>query len=139
VEWTIDDFERSYAKKKIPVLCDLKPNQVLSGGLTTCIYRLARHSAGHMKTLLAAGFIDGDCLDHQQNENGGKLGNLVQGFRCRTDPIKAMIRPSTTMYAQGHIAQQLYRQAVMAKITGLKNPVMALGPSAMYSTTSNRR
>ncbi len=56
VEWTIDDFERM--RKKIPVLCDLKPSgQYLAVDL---------HRAGGipqvMKTLLAAGLLHGDCM-----------------------------------------------------------------------------
>src|SRR5688500_1752686 len=56
VEWSIDDFERM--RKKVPVLCDLKP----SGKYLAVDLHKAGGIPQVMKILLKAGLLHGDCL-----------------------------------------------------------------------------
>ena len=56
VDWTIDDFERM--RKKIPVLCNLKP----SGKYLAVDLHKAGGVPAVMKELLTAGLLHGDCI-----------------------------------------------------------------------------
>jgi dihydroxy-acid dehydratase len=124
VAWTIDDFER--VRRKVPVLCDLKPSgQYLAVDL---------HQAGGipavMKVLLDAGLLHGDCMTIT-----GKTvtQNLADVPSLRKD--QQVIRPITDpMYAEGHLAilrGNLSPEGCVAKITGLKNPVIT-GPARVF-------
>ncbi len=124
VVWTIDDFERM--RKKVPVLCDLKPSgQYLAVDL---------HQAGGipavMKVLLEAGLLHGDCMTIS--------GKTVAQTLAEVPPLRAdqnVIKPITDpMYAEGHLAilrGNLAPEGCVAKITGLKNPVMT-GPARVF-------
>jgi len=125
VDWTIDDFER--IRRQVPVLCDLKPSgQYLAIDL---------HHAGGipqvMKTLLAAGLIHGDCITITGKTVAENLADLPDA--PRTD--QTVIRPiGNPMYAQGHLAilrGNLSPEGCVAKITGLKSPVMT-GPARVF-------
>ena len=125
VDWTIDDFER--IRRKVPVLCDLKPSgQYLAIDL---------HHAGGipqvMKTLLAAGLLHGDCITITGKTVAENLAALPDA--PRTD--QTVIRPiNNPMYAQGHLAilrGNLSPEGCVAKITGLKSPVMT-GPARVF-------
>ena len=125
VDWTIDDFER--IRRKVPVLCDLKPSgQYLAIDL---------HRAGGipqvMKTLLAAGLLHGDCITITGKTVAENLAALPDA--PRTD--QTVIRPiGNPMYAQGHLAilrGNLSPEGCVAKITGLKSPVMT-GPARVF-------
>ena len=124
VEWTIDDFER--VRQRTPVLCDLKPSgQYLAVDL---------HRAGGipavMKELLKAGLLHGDCITI--------TGQTVAQNLADIPPLSAeqkVIRPvSHPIYAQGHLAilrGNLSPEGCVAKITGLKNPVIT-GPARVF-------
>ncbi len=124
VDWTIDDFERM--RKQVPVLCDLKPSgQYLAVDL---------HRAGGipavMKVLLNAGLLHGDCMTITGKTMAENLADVpLPG----TD--QQVIRPITEpMYAQGHLAilkGNLSPEGCVAKITGLKSPVMT-GPARVF-------
>ena len=125
IDWTIDDFER--IRRKVPVLCDLKPSgQYLAIDL---------HHAGGipqvMKTLLAAGLLHGDCITITGKTVAENLAALPDAPRAD----QAVIRPiGNPMYAQGHLAilrGNLSPEGCVAKITGLKNPVMT-GPARVF-------
>ncbi|MEO5734348.1 MAG: dihydroxy-acid dehydratase [Rubrivivax sp.] len=125
VEWTIDDFERM--RKKVPVLCDLKPSgQYLAVDL---------HKAGGipqvMKQLLAAGLLHGDCM----TITGRTVAENLADIPDTPASAQRVIRPlSDPMYAQGHLAilkGNLAPEGCVAKITGLKNPVMT-GPARVF-------
>jgi dihydroxy-acid dehydratase len=125
VEWHIDDFERM--RKKIPVLCDLKPSgQYLAVDL---------HRAGGipqvMKMLLNAGLLHGDCL----TISGQTMAEVLKGVPDAPSPDQQVIRPmDKPMYAQGHLAilkGNLSPEGCVAKITGLKNPVIT-GPARVF-------
>jgi dihydroxy-acid dehydratase len=124
VDWTIDDFER--VRQRTPVLCDLKPSgQYLAVDL---------HRAGGipavMKELLKAGLLHGDCMTI--------TGKTVAEVLADIPPLSAeqkVIRPvSDPIYAQGHLAilrGNLSPEGCVAKITGLKNPVIT-GPARVF-------
>jgi dihydroxy-acid dehydratase len=125
VDWSIDDFERM--RRKVPVLCDLKPSgQFLAIDL---------HRAGGipqvMKSLLDAGKLNGDCMTITGKTVAENLADLSEP----TEESRSVIRPvATPLYAEGHLAilkGNLSPEGSVAKITGLKNPVMT-GPARVY-------
>ena len=125
VEWTIDDFER--VRVKTPVLCNLKPSgQYLAVDL---------HKAGGipqvMKMLLSANLLHGDCITITGQTIAEVLKDVPGAPRDDQDVIRPMSNP---MYAQGHLAilkGNLSPEGCVAKITGLKNPVMT-GPARVF-------
>ena len=125
VEWTIDDFER--VRRKVPVLCDLKPSgKYLAVDL---------HNAGGipqvMKTLLAAGLLHGDCLTITGKTIAETLQDIPEVPRADQDVIRPITNPT---YAEGHLAVlkgNLSPEGAVAKITGLKNPVIT-GPARVF-------
>jgi dihydroxy-acid dehydratase len=124
VQWTIDDFERM--RKKVPVLCDLKP----SGRFLAVDLHRAGGIPAVMKVLLGAGLLHGDCI----TITGKTVAeNLADVPALRTD--QEVIRPITQpMYAEGHLAilrGNLSPEGCVAKITGLKNPVIT-GPARVF-------
>jgi dihydroxy-acid dehydratase len=125
VEWTIDDFER--VRKKTPVLCDLKPS-----GKSLAV---ELHKAGGipqvMKILLKAGLLNGDCLTITGQTIEQVLADIPDTPRADQTVIRPIDKP---MYAQGHLAilkGNLSPEGAVAKITGLKNPVMT-GPARVF-------
>jgi dihydroxy-acid dehydratase len=127
VEWSIDDFERM--RKKTPVLCDLKP----SGKYLAVDLHLAGGIPQVMKTLMAAGLLNTDCITITGQTIGEVLNSLNLPDVPRTD--QDVIRPiDKPMYAQGHLAilkGNLSPEGAVAKITGLKNPVIT-GPARVF-------
>ncbi|TMH32505.1 MAG: dihydroxy-acid dehydratase [Betaproteobacteria bacterium] len=125
VDWTIDDFER--IRKKVPVLCDLKPSgQYLAVDL---------HRAGGipqvMKLLLNAGLLHGDCITITGKTVAQNLAEVPDVPRADQDVIRPIAKP---MYEHGHLAilkGNLSPEGCVAKITGLKNPVMT-GPARVF-------
>ena len=125
VDWTIDDFER--VRQKTPVLCDLKPSgQYLAVDL---------HRAGGipqvMKMLLGAGLLHGDCITITGQTIAEVLKDVPAAPRADQTVIRSMSNP---MYAQGHLAilkGNLSPEGCVAKITGLKKPVMT-GPARVF-------
>ncbi|MBA4216578.1 MAG: dihydroxy-acid dehydratase [Proteobacteria bacterium] len=124
VDWSIDDYERM--RKKVPVLCDLKPSgQFLAVDL---------HKAGGipavMKELLKAGLLHGDCITITGKTVAENLAEVPD-----LSPEQQVIRPaSRPIYAQGHLAilkGNLSPEGCVAKITGLKNPVIT-GPARVF-------
>jgi dihydroxy-acid dehydratase len=127
VDWSIDDFERM--RKKIPVLCDLKP----SGKYLAVDLHLAGGIPQVMKTLMAAGLLNTDCITITGQTIGEMLNslNLPDVPRADQDVIRPIDKP---MYAQGHLAilkGNLSPEGAVAKITGLKNPVIT-GPARVF-------
>jgi dihydroxy-acid dehydratase len=125
VEWTIDDFER--IRQKTPVLCDLKP----SGKYLAVDLHRAGGIPQVMKTLLAAGLLNGDCITITGQTIAEVLKDVPDVPRADQDVIRPISNP---MYAQGHLAVlkgNLSPEGCVAKITGLKNPVMT-GPARVF-------
>ncbi len=124
VEWTIDDFER--VRRRTPVLCDLKPSgQYLAIDL---------HHAGGipavMKELLTAGLLHGDCMTITGKTVAENLADVPA-----LSKEQKVIRPvADPIYAEGHLAilkGNLSPEGCVAKITGLKNPVIT-GPARVF-------
>jgi dihydroxy-acid dehydratase len=125
VEWTIDDFER--IRQKTPVLCDLKP----SGKYLAVDLHKAGGIPQVMKTLLAAGLLNGDCI----TISGQTITEVLQDVPAVPRADQDVIRPiSNPVYTHGHLAVlkgNLSPEGCVAKITGLKNPVMT-GPARVF-------
>jgi dihydroxy-acid dehydratase len=124
VDWTIDDFERM--RKKIPVLCDLKP----SGKYLAVDLHKAGGIPAVMKTLLKAGLLHGDCITITGKTVAENLAEIPD-LRADQDVIREVSQP---IYAQGHLAilrGNLSPEGCVAKITGLKSPVMT-GPARVF-------
>ena len=125
VEWTIDDFER--IRQKTPVLCDLKP----SGKYLAVDLHQAGGIPQVMKMLLKAGLLHGDCITISGQTIAEVLKDIPDAPRADQDVIRPIDKP---MYAQGHLAVlkgNLSPEGCVAKITGLKNPVMT-GPARVF-------
>jgi len=125
VEWTIDDFER--VRQKTPVLCNLKP----SGDYLAVDLHRAGGIPQVMKTLLSAGLLHGDCITITGQTIAEVLKDVPDAPRANQDVIRPLSNP---MYQQGHLAilkGNLSPEGCVAKITGLKNPVMT-GPARVF-------
>ncbi|MFM8929361.1 MAG: dihydroxy-acid dehydratase [Betaproteobacteria bacterium] len=124
VHWTIDDYERM--RKKIPVLCNLKP----SGKYLAIDLHRAGGIPALMKEMLKHGLLHGDCMTITGKTVAENLADVPD-----LDPNQDVILPvSKPIYAQGHLAilkGNLSPEGCVAKITGLKNPVIA-GPARVF-------
>ncbi|MDU7588943.1 MAG: dihydroxy-acid dehydratase, partial [Acidovorax sp.] len=118
VEWSIDDFERM--RKKVPVICDLKP----SGRYLAVDLHRAGGIPQVMKVLLNAGLLHGDCMTITGKTIAETLADVPDAPR----PDQDVIRPiDKALYREGHLAilkGNLSPEGAVAKITGLKNPVI---------------
>ena len=124
VEWTIDDFER--VRRRVPVLCDLKP----SGKYLAIDLHHAGGIPAVMKQLLKAGLLHGDCITITGKTVAENLATVPE-LSSTQDVIRPLSRP---MYATGHLAilrGNLAPEGCVAKITGLKSPVMT-GPARVF-------
>ena len=125
VPWSMDDFER--VRVKTPVLCDLKP----SGKYLAVDLHRAGGVPQVMKMLLNAGLLHGDCITISGKTVAEVLKDVPNAPPADQDVIRPFNRP---MYAQGHLAilkGNLSPEGCVAKITGLKTPVMT-GPARVF-------
>mgnify|MGYP001388091246 FL=1 len=125
VDWTIDDFER--VRHKVPVICDLKP----SGKYLTVDFHRAGGVPRVMKLLLDAGLIHGACMTITGRSVAEVLADVPSVPPEGQDVIRSLDR---ALYAEGHLAilkGNLAPEGAVAKITGLKNPVMS-GPARVF-------
>ncbi|MFY7984711.1 MAG: dihydroxy-acid dehydratase [Burkholderiaceae bacterium] len=125
VEWTIDDFER--VRRRVPVICDLKP----SGKYMAIDLHRAGGIPQVMKVLLNAGLLHGDCITITGKTVAENLADVPDAPRADQEVIRTIDNP---MYAQGHLAilkGNLSPEGCVAKITGLKNPVIT-GPARVF-------
>jgi len=130
VAWSIDDFERM--RQRVPVLCDLKP----SGKYLAVDLHRAGGIPQVMKMLLEAGLLHGDCVTITGKTIAETLAGLPAAPRADQDVIRPIAAP---MYAQGHLAilkGNLSPEGAVAKITGLKKPVMT-GPARVFDDESS--
>ena len=127
VPWTIDDFE--VVRQRVPVLCDLKP----SGQFLTVDLHRAGGVPQVMKILLNAGLLHGDCM----TISGKTIAEVLKDVPDQPPAGQQVIRPiSNAMYKQGHLAilkGNLSPEGAVAKITGLKNPVIT-GPARVFDS-----
>jgi len=111
------------------VICDLKPS-----GKYLAVHL---HQAGGipqvMKILLNAGLLHGDCM----TITGKTIAETLRDIPDQPPAGQDVIRPITQpMYAQGHLAilkGNLATEGAVAKITGLKNPVIT-GPARVFNS-----
>jgi dihydroxy-acid dehydratase len=125
VEWTIDDFEM--VRRKVPVICDLKP----SGKYVATDLHKAGGIPQVMKLLLNAGLLHGDCMTITGRTMAEELADVPDVPRADQDVIHTI---DTALYKQGHLAilkGNLSPEGCVAKITGLKNPVIT-GPARVF-------
>jgi dihydroxy-acid dehydratase len=127
VEWTIDDFER--VRRKVGVFCDLKP----SGKYVAVDLHKAGGIPQVMKMLLNAGLLFGDCLTITGKTIAETLRDIPDTPRADQDVIRPFDKP---IYKQGHLAilkGNIAPEGCVAKITGLKNPVIT-GPARVFDS-----
>jgi len=127
VPWTIDDFEA--VRKRVPVLCDLKP----SGKYLIVDFHKVGGIPQVMKMLLNAGLLHGDCITITGKTIAENLKDVPDLPPAGQDIIHTIDKP---MYPQGHLAilkGNLSPEGSVAKITGLKNPVMT-GPARVFDS-----
>ena len=125
VNWTMADFER--IRQRVPVLCDLKP----SGKYLAVDLHRAGGIPQVMKMLLNAGLLHGECLTITGQTVAQSLAQVPDAPASDQHVIRPFDKP---MYAQGHLAVlsgNLATEGAVAKITGLKNPVMT-GPARVF-------
>jgi dihydroxy-acid dehydratase len=125
VEWTIDDFER--VRQRVPVICDLKP----SGHFLAVDFHKAGGVPQVMKLLLNAGLINGDCMTITGQTIAEQLKDILDVPRADQNVIFPLDK---ALYKQGHLAilkGNLSPEGAVAKITGLKNPVIT-GPARVF-------
>jgi dihydroxy-acid dehydratase len=127
VRWTIDDFER--VRRKVPVLCDLKP----SGRFVAVDLHRAGGVPQVLKILLEHGVLHGDCV----TIHGRTMAEMLKDLPAEPRGDQEVIRPwSSPMYREGHLAilkGNLAPEGCVAKITGLKNPVIT-GPARVFDS-----
>ena len=127
VEWTIDDFER--IRQRVPVICDLKP----SGRYVATDLHRAGGIPQVMKLLLDAGLLHGDCITITGKTIAETLAGVPSSPRAGQDVIRPI---DQALYPQGHLAilkGNLSPEGCVAKITGLKNPVIT-GPARVFDS-----
>ncbi|UXU87104.1 dihydroxy-acid dehydratase [Burkholderia sp. S-53] len=125
VDWTIDDFER--IRKRVPVICDLKP----SGQYVATDLHRAGGIPQVLKILLDAGLLHGDCMTITGRTIADELKDVPSVPRADQDVIFPIDR---ALYKEGHLAilkGNLAEDGAVAKITGLKNPVIT-GPARVF-------
>ncbi|MEK6347195.1 MAG: dihydroxy-acid dehydratase [Burkholderia sp.] len=125
IDWTIDDFER--IRKRVPVICDLKP----SGRFVATDLHKAGGIPQVMRILLDAGLLHGDCLTITGKTIEETLRDVPPVPRADQQVIYPIDR---ALYAEGHLAilkGNLAEDGAVAKITGLKNPVIT-GPARVF-------
>jgi dihydroxy-acid dehydratase len=84
-----------------------------------------------MKILLNAGLMHGDCMTITGRTLAEELANVPDSPRADQDVIFPIDKP---MYKEGHLANlkgNLSPEGCVAKITGLKNPVIT-GPARVF-------
>jgi dihydroxy-acid dehydratase len=127
IPWTIDDFET--IRRRVPVLCDLKP----SGRYVATDLHAAGGIPQVLKILLANGLLHGDCM----TITGQTMAEMLKDVPAEPRADQDVIRPfSNPMYKQGHLAilkGNLAPEGCVAKITGLKNPVIT-GPARVFES-----
>ncbi|MGN6315031.1 dihydroxy-acid dehydratase [Trinickia sp.] len=125
VPWSIDDFER--IRKRVPVICNLKP----SGEYVATDLHAAGGIPQVLKILLDAGLLHGDCITITGKTLAEELEHVPSVPRADQQVIFPIEK---ALYAQGHLAilkGNLATDGAVAKITGLKNPVIT-GPARVF-------
>jgi dihydroxy-acid dehydratase len=125
IDWTIDDFER--VRQRVPIFCDLKP----SGAYLATDLHQAGGIPQVLRMLLDADLLHGDAM----TITGKTLEQELADVPSEPRGDQNVIRPiEKALYKQGHLAilkGNLSPEGSVAKITGLKNPVIT-GPARVF-------
>ncbi len=116
-------------RRKVPVLADLKP----SGRYVATDLHKAGGIPQVLKILLVNGLLHGDCITITGKTMAEMLADVPAEPRSDQDVIRPFLNP---MYAHGHLAVlkgNLAPEGCVAKITGLKNPVIT-GPARVFDS-----
>jgi dihydroxy-acid dehydratase len=127
VPFSIDDVEA--IRLRTPVLCDLKP----SGKYVAVDFHRAGGVPQVLKMLLVRGLLHGDTLTITGETMAEALKTVPETPRADQDVIRPFDQP---LYPQGHLAVlkgNLSPEGCVAKITGLKNPVIT-GPARVFDS-----
>ena len=127
VPFVLDDVET--IRLRTPVLCDLKP----SGKYVAVDFHKAGGVPQVLKMLLVHGLLHGDAITITGETMAEALASMPAEPRADQDVIRPFNKP---MYAQGHLAVlkgNLSPEGCVAKITGLKNPVIT-GPARVFNS-----
>ncbi len=127
IDWSIDDFER--IRKRTPIFCDLKP----SGQYVITELHKVGGIPQVMKMLLNAGLLHGDCLTITGKTIAETLADVPDQPPANQTIIRLIHEP---LYKEGHLAilkGNLSPEGCVAKITGLKNPVIT-GPARVFNS-----
>jgi dihydroxy-acid dehydratase len=125
VPWTIDDFER--IRRRVPVICNLKP----SGEYVATDLHRAGGIPQVLKILLDAGLLHGHCMTITGKTIAEELKDVPSVPRADQQVIFPIEK---ALYKEGHLAilkGTLAENGAVAKITGLKNPVIT-GPARVF-------
>jgi dihydroxy-acid dehydratase len=116
-------------RRRVPVICDLKP----SGRFVATELHQAGGIPQVMRLLLDAGLLHGECL----TITGQTIAEMLRDIPSVPPTNQEIILPiSKALYAQGHLAilkGNLSPEGCVAKITGLKNPVIT-GPARVFDS-----
>jgi len=126
VEWHIDDFER--VRQRVPVICNLKPSGQY---VATDLHRVGGIPQV-MKILLNAGLLHGDCITITGKTLAEELADVPDAPPAGQDVIFPIDK---ALYEHGHLAilrGNIAPDGAVAKITGLKNPVIT-GPARVFN------
>ena len=127
VAFSLDDVET--IRQRTPVFCDLKP----SGKYVAVDFHRAGGVPQVLKMLLVKGLLHGDALTITGETMAEALAAVPDAPRADQDVIRPIDKP---LYAQGHLAVlkgNLAPEGSVAKITGLKNPVIT-GPAKVFNS-----
>jgi dihydroxy-acid dehydratase len=126
ISFDLDDFER--IRKRVPVLCDLKP----SGQYLAVDFHRAGGVPEVMRILLEQGLLHGDCL----TITGRTVAENLRDLSVRSELQPGVIRPfEQPLYREGHLAilrGNLAEGGAVAKITGLKRRAIT-GPARVFN------
>jgi dihydroxy-acid dehydratase len=116
-------------RRKVPVLCDLKP----SGRYVAVDFHRAGGVPQVLRILLANGVLHGECM----TIHGKTMAEMLKDVPAEPRADQEVIRPwSNPLYKEGHLAilrGNLAPEGCVAKITGLKNPVIT-GPARVFDS-----
>jgi dihydroxy-acid dehydratase len=107
-------------RRKVPVLCDLKP----SGRFVAVDFHRAGGVPQVLKILLENGVLHGECMTIHGKTMAEMLKDVLREPRADQEVIRPWSKP---LYREGHLAilkGNLSPEGCVAKITGLKNPVI---------------
>lgn len=127
VAFDLDDVEA--IRRKVPVLCDLKP----SGRYVTSQFHEVGGTPQVMRILLEYGLLHGDCMTITGQTIEQLIGHLPAEPPANQEIIMPFARP---LYPQGHLAilrGNLAAEGAVAKVTGIKQRRIS-GPARVFDS-----